>query len=153
MTNTQRKLIRLALITFGIMLLLLIIIFTPCYTELIATKGGEEALRTTQPKVYELNIIIMVLIPFLSSVICFLASDRFRIFTKEDALRQLENQFNNGLIDMEHYKIQYRHIEMFDLEKTKLKALVDVQKEKLKDNINIEAHKIVEEFMDESRLN
>lgn len=136
MTSKKKKIFKVLLIIIATLLNLFIVVFTPCYTELIANKKSST---------FSFEIVLIVLLPFLASIIVILLSDRFSIFTKDDALRQLENQFNKGLIDMEHFKEQYKHIEMFEIEKRKLKAIIDIEKIKLEDTIKEEAKKIVNE--------
>lgn len=88
------------------------------------------------------SIALIVLIPFLVGIISLLTWKIVKVFTKEDALRQIEQQFRNGVIDVETYKNTYKNIEMFEMEKKKLKYQVEMEKQLMKEEIKNKVYEI-----------
>lgn len=144
LSNQIRKVLFYFFNSLGGALLLLIIMLPPCITQV-------EWKKNVYNEVEQLEIVLMVIIPFLSSIICFLCASNVKVFTKEDALRQLEQQFHNGLISLETYKRNYEHIEMFAMEKKKVQADILIQKEKVKSEVASNALKMQEELLNEKR--
>lgn len=125
-SNLTRKILFYIFNALSVCCILLIIMVPSCVTQL----SWEKPTQFTAEQ--ELLIVLMVIVPFLCSLIFFLCANAVKIFTKEDALRQLEMQFNNGMISFEQYQQTFEHIENFDFNKRKLKAELLIQKEKLK---------------------
>lgn len=116
--DTKQKIIRYSLIGFGIAMLLFLIIFNGVWF-------GDASLGNVVDNSFGLSFTI----PLLVSINAFSISGYFKSFTKQDAINQIEKQYKNGLISTEHYKKSLREIEMFELEKNKLKAEIEAEKE------------------------
>lgn len=123
--DTKKKIARLTLIVFGVICFLFLILFNSTWF-------------TLPPKEIGLEFALSFLIPFLVGVISFLASGYFVSFTKDDAINQIEKQYKNGLISVDQYKDSIMGIEKFDLEKNKIRAIVEMEKLKFKENLKYE---------------
>lgn len=113
--------------------LLFMIIFTPILCELI-WESNDMIIANNGA-----TISLLVLLPVLVSTICWLVlywKTPFKHFTKEDAIAQVEKHFASGLISSESYTAQIKHIELFDLEKNKLRASIEIEKMKLQMEID-----------------
>lgn len=142
-SNLTRKILFYVFNTLSIVCILLIIMVTSCVTQIAWNYP------TTYTKEQELLIVLMVLIPFLMGWIFLLCANEVKVFTKDDALRQLEMQFNNGMISFEQYQMTYKHIEEFDFSKRQLKAELLIQQQKLKKEIEDKAKQEVAKVNDE----
>lgn len=113
--------------------LLFMIIFTPILCEVIWLSNDLVIAENGA------IVSICVLIPVLVSAICWLVcywKTPFKHFTKEDAIAQVEKHFASGLISSDSYTAQVKHIELFDLEKNKLRASIEIEKMKLQTEID-----------------
>lgn len=133
MTIFQRKLMSWICIALTMLCSLFIVIATPC---LCCKINGKIVVREDS------SIALLVLVPFFIGIISLLTWKIVKVFTKEDALRQLEQQFRNGVIDVETYKNTYKNIEMFEMEKKKLKYQVEMEKELMKQEIKRKVNEI-----------
>lgn len=133
MSIFQRKLMSWGCIALTIFCGMFIVIATPC---LCCKINGKIVVSEDS------SIALLVLIPFLIGVISLLTWKIVKVFTKEDALRQLEQQFRNGVIDVETYKNTYKNIEMFEMEKKKLKYQVEMEKQLMKEDIKRKVNEI-----------
>ena len=129
------KLIRYSLIGVGIALLLFIIIFNSVWF-------------TTPPKEVDMSFALTFGIPFLASVLCFVVSDFFKTFTKQDAKKQIEKQYRNGVISTEHYTKALYELEMFEMTKKENEVKILLEIEKMKSKINNEKNKVLEKVKD-----
>lgn len=123
--DTKKKIARISLNIFGILCLLFLILFNSTWF-------------TLPPKPIRLDFALSFLIPLLISIICFLLSGYFVVFTKDDAINQIEKQYKSGLISVDQYKDSIMGIEKFDLEKNKIRAMVEMEKIKFKENLKYE---------------
>lgn len=123
--DTKKKIARISLNIFGVLCLLFLILFNSTWF-------------TLPPKPIRLDFALSFLIPLLISIICFLLSGYFVVFTKDDAINQIEKQYKSGLISVDQYKDSIMGIEKFDLEKNKIRAMVEMEKIKFKENLKYE---------------
>lgn len=137
-TDLKKKLIQLFLQVFGVMCVLFLILFNSTW-------------YTIPPKPIGLDFALSFLVPFLVSIICFLASGYFKVFTKDDAIEQVERQYKSGLMSFEQYKNTIRGFELWDLEKNKMRALLEAEKKKIKEDLLNEVQKIQKEFLQEQK--
>lgn len=133
MSLFQRKIVSFICLVLSVLAILLIIVATPC---LCVPLNGNIVVQNDS------EIALLVLIPFFISVISILVWKIVKVFTKDDALRQIEQQFKNGVIDVETYKHIYTNIEMFEMEKKKLKYQVEMEKQKMKNEIKNKTYDI-----------
>lgn len=133
MSLFQRKIMSWSCIAITILCALLIVIATPC---LCCKINGKIVINEDS------SIALLVLIPFLVGIISLLTWKIVKVFTKDDALRQIEQQFRNGVIDVETYKNTYKNIEMFEMEKKQLKYQVEMEKKLMKDEIKNKVYEI-----------
>ena len=133
MSLFQRKIMSWSCIALTLLCALLIVVATPC---LCCKINGKIVVNEDSA------IALLVLIPFLIGIIALLTWKIVKVFTKEDALRQLEQQFRNGVIDVETYKNTYKNIEMFEMEKKKLKYQVEMEKSLMKEEIKRKVNEI-----------
>lgn len=133
MSLFQRKLMSYGCLFLTFICVLLIILATP----LLCCKVNGKIVVSEDS-----SIALLVLVPFFIGVIALLTWKIVKVFTKEDALRQIEQQFRNGVIDVETYKNTYKNIEMFEMEKKKLKYQVEMEKELMKKEIKNKAYEI-----------
>ncbi len=130
-----------SLISFGIILLLFLIIFNGAYWGINPPKEREGVL----------SVCLSTFIPSLVAIISFLASTLFRVFTKEDAQRQNEQQYTNGMISFEQYKSNLIHIETFEMEKRKAKAQAALEVAKIKEKIEKKAQDTLKDISNEKQ--
>lgn len=135
--DTKNKLVRFSLIGFSITLWLFIIIFNSVWYT------------TPTPKEVGFEFMLTFYFPLSLSVISMLVQAFFKSFTKKDAINQIEKQYRNGLISTAHYQKSLNEIEMFELEKLKLKAKIEVEKEKIKQEVYKSVEKTKKEFLSE----
>lgn len=138
-SNKTRRIIFWSLLALAITMILLIIVMTPCMTELvfkkdISKKAGE--------------ISLMVMIPFMVATNCISFMKWFETFNKEQAIQQLDKQFNSGLISIEKYAEMYSHIYDFDTEK-KLTKIKIIQKQAEVKKKAVRSKKEIKENLDE----
>lgn len=133
--DTKKKIARISLNIFGVLCLLFLILFNSTWF-------------TLPPKPIRLDFALSFLIPLLISIICFLLSGYFVVFTKDDAINQIEKQYKSGLISVDQYKDSIMGIEKFDLEKNKIRAMVEMEKIKFKENLKYE----VENFQKQVKI-
>lgn len=133
MSIFQRKIMSWSCIALTLFCMLFIVVASPC---LCCKINGKIVVKEDS------SIALLVLIPFLVGVISLLTWKIVKVFTKEDALRQLEQQFRNGVIDVETYKSTYKNIEMFEMEKKKLKYQVEMEKQLMKEDIKRKVNEI-----------
>ncbi len=149
----KQKIIKWAFLGFGIILFLFALLFNSTYWTIDGSQGfsqlngnykivvnGVISERKGEPNATAL-LLISIFIPLLVGIISILTSFFFKAFTKEDALKQNEKQYTNGLISFEQYKSNMIHIERFDLEKKKIRAEIEVEKDKLQKKIMKEVEK------------
>lgn len=117
MTNLQRKIFSNCCFILGVILLIFIIIFTPCFTELIYVGNKDN--------VFILDIIVLVFIPFLSSIILFCLFYIFKVYTTQDMINSLEKGFKKGTMSLETYQSTYRDVLLFEAEQKKIKQQVE----------------------------
>lgn len=117
MSNLQRKILSISCFILGISLIIFMIIFTPCFTELIYV-GNRDNLFT-------MDVIVLVFIPLLSSLLLFSLSYIFKVYTTQDMINNLEKGFKKGTMSLETYKNTYRDIMLFDAEQKKIKQQVE----------------------------
>lgn len=133
MSLFQRKIMSWVCIAISIFSVLFIIVAVPC---LCCSINGKIVVKQ------DTAIALLVLVPFLVGVIALLTWKIVKVFTKDDALRQIEQQFRNGVIDVETYKNTYKNIEMFEMEKKQLKYQVEMEKKLMKDEIKNKVYEI-----------
>ncbi len=137
----KNKLYRFGLITLAIVLILFLIIFNGAYWG-VNTPHGRDGV---------LSVLLSTFIPFLVSMCCILASGYFKTFGKKEAIAQNEKQYRNGLIDNKHYKENWLHIEMFDMEKREMEATIEMEKQKIINKVEQEARKKSKELKDKAK--
>lgn len=130
MSNLQKKILSISCFILAILLLIFIIIFTPCFTELIYV-GNRDNLFT-------MDVIVLVFIPLLSSLLLFSLAYIFKVYTTQDMINNLEKGFKKGTMSLETYKNTYRDIMLFDAEQKKIKQQVE-------NEINVIKHKSLNE--------
>lgn len=133
MSIFQRKIMSYGCLLTTLICVLLIIIATPC---LCCSINGKIVVKD------DASIALLVLVPFFVGVISILTWKIVKVFTKDDALRQIEQQFRNGVIDVETYKNTYKNIEMFEMEKKQLKYQVEMEKKLMKEDIRNKVYEI-----------
>ena len=134
--DTKQKIIRYSLIGFGIAMLIFLIVFNGVWF-------GD---KNQPPKgVVDMSFGLSFAIPFLGAMLSFSLSGYFKSFTKQDAINQIEKQYRNGIISTEHYKKSLREIEIFELEKNKLKAELEMEKQLHKENLMKEVENKIKE--------
>lgn len=133
MSIFQRKIASWFCLLVALIATLLIIVATPC---LCCSVNGKILVQN------DAEIALLVLIPFMIGVIALLTWKIIKVFTKDDALRQIEQQFRNGVIDVETYKNTYKNIEMFEMEKKQLKYQVEMEKKLMKEDIKNKVYEI-----------
>lgn len=133
MSLFQRKIMSYGCLLLTLICSLLIVVATPC----LCCKINRKIIVNEDS-----GIALLVLVPFFIGVICLLTWKIVKVFTKEDALRQIEQQFRNGVIDVETYKNTYKNIEMFEMEKKKLKYQVEMEKQLMKEDIKRKVNEI-----------
>lgn len=135
--DTKKKIARISLNIFGALCLLFLILFNSTWF-------------TLPPKPIGLDFALSFLTPLLVSVISFLAAGYFVVFTKEDAINQIERQYKSGLISVDQYKDSIMGIEKFDLEKNKIRAMVEMEKVKFKENLKNEVQEFKKQTISET---
>lgn len=133
MSIFQRKVLSWVCIAIAIFCILFIIVAAPC---LCCKINGKIVVKQ------DTAIALLVLVPFFIGIISLLTWKIVKVFTKDDALRQIEQQFRNGVIDVETYKNTYKNIEMFEMEKKQLKYQVEMEKKLMKDEIKNKVYEI-----------
>lgn len=136
--DTKKKIARISLNIFGVLCLLFLILFNSTWF-------------TLPPKPIRLDFALSFLIPLLTSIICFLLSGYFVVFTKDDAINQIEKQYKSGLISVDQYKDSIMGIEKFDLEKNKIRAMVEMEKIKFKENLKYEVENFQKQVKNETQ--
>lgn len=136
--DTKKKIARISLNIFGVLCLLFLILFNSTWF-------------TLPPKPIRLDFALSFLIPLLTSIICFLLSGYFIVFTKDDAINQIEKQYKSGLISVDQYKDSIMGIEKFDLEKNKIRAMVEMEKIKFKENLKYEVENFQKQVKNETQ--
>lgn len=136
--DTKKKIARISLNIFGVLCLLFLILFNSTWF-------------TLPPKPIRLDFALSFLIPLLISIICFLLSGYFVVFTKDDAINQIEKQYKSGLISVDQYKDSIMGIEKFDLEKNKIRAMVEMEKIKFKENLKYEVENFQKQVKNETQ--
>lgn len=139
MSDRQLKKLFWTLIGIGILLIIFIAIFNGCLF------GIEPQRLETVDGVY--SLLFAIFIPLLSSGYCFIfAIWKCKSFTKYNAIRQSEQQLRNGVITQEQFQNNVKAIETYDLEKKKMKALMEKDKvlfeERLKEEIQKEINNV-----------
>lgn len=139
MTKLEKKIISIINAIAGIGLILFMIIFTPCYTELM-WKGPRGDLFTSL-------VIIMVFIPFLGALVCFLIAYIFKEFTTQDMINALEKGFRKGTMSLETYQKSYQDVMLFELETKKIKAQTNLIVERTKHQVEAETQAVEAEIL------
>lgn len=121
MTKLQKKIIRYSLLILSIALLLLIIILTPCMTEIVWYGKNKND--------YATEICLMVLIPFLSSMLSYLISEKFITKSLNDAKNKLEWLYDNNFVDIEKYIELLKYLDEADEKKRNAKLQARIKKE------------------------
>lgn len=134
----KKKIINILFNVIGFVLLLLLIILTPIMTEVVWINEGMSRTIIHAP---EIALIVVTCSSY--SGLSFLTAYIFRVYTKEVALKNLEKDFNYGLIDIEHYKTQYKHIEMFWNLKNELRAEIKLERKKLQEEVRKQADEAI----------
>ncbi len=114
MTELQKKIAYWGLISFGVFLMLFVIIFNGAYWGTLNNgirQEGETPL-----------ILLSVLIPFLCGCLSFTSSYYFKVFTDQDAINQLDKQLQNGKITIDDYKLGVEAIQKQSAIKKQIKA-------------------------------
>lgn len=141
MSDIQQKWVRIGLIIGGVSLLLFIIILGSvlgCVTWVDA--------NYIYDKKNDLGMSLIVMIPLLCAIVCFFMSREFKCFTKEDAMRQVEKQYRNGVIGQKQYQDNLKGIEMFEMEKRQSKAMIEMEKFKLEKQIEKDKEEIIKKM-------
>lgn len=139
MSLFQRKIVSWLCLLIALIGILFIIVAVPC---LCCSINNNIIIKE------DTAITLLVLVPFFIVVISILVWKIVKVFTKDDALRQVEQQFRNGVIDVETYKNTYKNIEMFEMEKKKLKYQVEMEKRLIKDEIKNKVYEIRQQAKD-----
>lgn len=137
LSNSQKKLLFWVLYGLGIAGILLTILVAPCVTQV----GWQKSVYNPEE---QLLIVMMVVFPVLLSALAVSTAEHFRLFTKKEAIRQLEQQFNNGLIHIEKYKDMYEHLEQFDMEKKKTQIQTKTEQKLFQEKIKKMQTQIIE---------
>lgn len=133
MDDKQMKLIRWILIGAVVFLLLFVPIFNGCYFGLLPEESNDI-----------FKVLFCVLFPLTLSGILLLASEKFKVFTKDDGIRQVETQYRNGVINQKQYQDSIKGLEMFELEKTEMKSKIEMEKIKFMNALAEEKRKLEE---------
>lgn len=119
--------------------LLLTIMVAPCVTQVAWMK-----------QVYnieeQLQIVLMVIIPFLLSIISVLLAEIFRVFTRDQAERMTEALYENGMVKEDIYKTVLNHIYDYDNEKFMDSAKRVLDKKRFNESIKQQQAKLYEEL-------
>ncbi len=130
LTKETKKVIYWILITFGITLLLFLIIFNGAYWGInVSEYVGRDQ-----------DIVLSVMIPFLSACLCFTTSHFFYDMLEQEVRNQLDQQLDNGFITLEQWVAYNENLDK-NLEKkrqAKFKAVQVRQTQELKRNIEKE---------------
>lgn len=118
MTNKKKKILRILLIAISVGLGVL---FPTIFGGVFF---GTKPVNDYLPQ----DVVLSVLIPVLSSIAIALISERFKVFSINDAKHQLEKQLRNGVISHNMYVSQIKELNTFDMEKKRLE--VELKKEK-----------------------
>ena len=122
MNKKQKKIVRYTLIGLGVLLLLLIVVLTPIMTEEVwMTKDFDQ--------VQELSIVLMVIFPFLASIISFETSTFFINHTLEDAKTKLEWLLDNNYIEVSKYVEMLKYLDSVEDKKINARLEIKVKKE------------------------
>lgn len=136
MTIFQRKILSWFCVAMFAFCFMFIVIAIPC---LCCKINGKIIIKE------DTAIALSVLVPFLVGIISILVFRIVKVFTKDDALRQIEQQFRNGVIDVKTYKNTYKDIEMFEMEKKQLKYQIEMEKKLMKEEIKNKVYEIRKE--------
>lgn len=139
--ETKNKIFRYTLITISIILLMLIIILPPIMCEVVWLSEG--ALRAAN---HGSEIIIMVLVPFLTATNLYQLSRHYKSFTKQDAINQIEKQKRANLISDKQYFENLKHLDLYEFKKQQDKASVEMEKIKLYNDVEKERKKLEKEL-------
>lgn len=104
---------------------LLIIMVAPCVTQI----GWQKQIYNPEE---QLKIVMMVLFPFFFGIIFSLLADMFRIYTTEDALRQVDIMSDYGKIYTEDRNLFQKRIHEVQLQKEKEAAESEASKQRAK---------------------
>lgn len=137
-SKKQRKVLHWLFLVLGIISFLLTIMVPPCVTQVGWNKQVYN--ETEQGK-----IIMMVMFPFLIGIINFLLADIFRVYTKEDAIRQLDVMSDYGVIKSEFRNVAYKHVNDVNIENLR----EDIKRKKDRDQAELEAQIIYESAYNE----
>lgn len=140
MTSKQKKVVKWILTITGVALLLFIIIFTPCFTELIFTGSNE---------LFALDVVLMVLLPFSTAINCFLGAYILREFTTERMLELLEVGFKKGTMDLETYKTAYRNITLFKVFQKQASEEAKIEAELIKNEAENKKKEVADKISNE----
>lgn len=121
MNKLQKKIIRWFLVGLSIISLLLVIILTPCMTEVEWSNQSVDK--------HSLEITLMVLLPILLSIIFYLLSEKFISRSLQDAKNKLEWLYDNNFIDVEKYIELLRYLDEADEKRLNAKLQAKVKKE------------------------
>lgn len=138
-SKKQRKILHWLFFVLGIISFLLTIMVAPCVTQV-----GWNKQVYNEPE--QGKIIMMVMFPFLIGVINFLLADIFRVYTKEDAIRQLDVMSDYGVIKSEFRNVAYKHVNDVNIENLR----EDIKRKKDRDQAELEAQTIYQRAYDES---
>lgn len=141
MNKQQKKIIRYILLILGGILLALIVILTPIMTEVVWISDDNLIEQNAT------SIALMTLLPFLSSIICFLVSEKFISPMLQEQKNKVEDMYNNGFLSIDKYIEIMKYLDDYDFEKQKAKMDLETKKEVAK----IEQEKKVREEIKKAR--
>lgn len=141
MNKQQKKIIRYILLILGGVLLSLIVILTPIMTEVVWISDDNLIEQNAT------SIALMTLLPFLSSIICFLVSEKFISPMLQEQKNKVEDMYNNGFLSIDKYIEIMKYLDDYDFEKQKAKMDLETKKEVAK----IEQEKKVREEIKKAR--
>lgn len=137
-SKRQRKLLHWLFFVLGVASFLLVIMVAPCVTQV----GWNKQVYNESE---QLKIIMMVMFPFLIGIINFLLADIFRVYTKEDAIRQLDIMSDYGVIKSEFRNVAYKHVNDVNIENLR----EDIKRKKDREQAALEAQTIYQRAYNE----
>lgn len=137
-SKKQRRILHWLFLVLGIISFLLVIMVAPCVTQV----GWNKQVYNESE---QLKIIMMVMFPFLIGIINFLLADVFRVYTKEDAIRQLDIMSDYGVIKSEFRNVAYKHVNDVNIENLR----EDIKRKKDREKAALEAQTIYQRAYNE----
>lgn len=125
LSQKQRQFWYWVFVVLSVIAFLLIIMVSPCVTQV----GWQ---KQVYDETEQLKIVMMVMFPFFFGIVFSLLSDMFRIYTTEDAIRQVEIMSDYGKILTEDRQLFQKRIYQVQQDKEIEAAHNEAKKQELK---------------------